>query len=208
MNKVANRIFVTLIAAAALPLGAAGCFAQPSNDPAAAEGPVGTTAEAFDSTCVSANPDKIFLTNTTTPFASPASYNNPGCFKSEMIWVEDLDVSTTHCTGHNNAGFIAFEDNGSFPSTDAECDALRMEILQWHWDDVTSTWVADNGGNPYISYGFVDLSGECFIPAVTLSQGNQVLNGVSYSFAVTNRVSWPSGATRSFKVTISDGQSC
>jgi hypothetical protein len=183
MNNIATKLFVVLLGAT-LPVGLAACVAAPAGP----EG-VGSSAEAWGTTCYEATPDDTIDESGT--YDSPQTYSNPDCGKSQVIVINNLQVGPS--------GNATFGWNDTLPSDQTDCEALFLGVYRWH---LTSdfTYVQDIGpdkNGSWEAFGTWISAGPlhyCEGPEIVMSVPGGITNGVDYLFAVTARTSDSSSA--------------
>ena len=196
-----KNVAISLATAVVLAAGIAGCGADnsASNDADKSES-VGTARQAWDTTtCINATPDYSFPY--TGYHMSGATYNNAGCYKSEVIEYDDLSMGTET--------YIAWE--GTTPTcssgtcTMAEvtaCEATWFAVAGWSFN--SSTFSYDLTVNVQ-RYGYV-LGGPgnevCEPPdGLVLYPGagaGHIPNDTRTVFAVTARPSYGSSTTNPY----------
>ncbi len=170
MKNVAKYLCIVTVSV----VGLAGCAGQAPTDSEA----VGSAAEAWDTGCDSATPDVDWSYCPYMYYTSPTTYNNAGCFKSEVLQVDYL-----------SCGGATFYWNGPVLNDATSCRKAWMGVYAWQQLTYMGPWTLVSG-SPFESLGSWDGS-SCTPPAVNFvaypASGNQLNNDEATLFAVTAR---------------------
>jgi hypothetical protein len=180
---ISERLFAAL-ALTALATASSACGVAPE-DSVAPESTATETAALGEASCATTTADRTATGNLRPGITTPATYNNPGCFKAYVLDMNSWSGGSTPPPATNDVEMdIGWGD--TLPNNATDCANAFVRTVLYH--KVGTTWVQQKDVLVHGSWFSVFGTFSCFGLGTSFASDRDLLKNNSYRFAATARL--------------------